>query len=132
MSWTNVGSPVGIAEIAVVMPSRIRVSVSWPRAMPTMAITATAPHARKPKIFVSPSSSIWSGDFTRFVAVTMSAMCPICVEAPVATTTTVADPRVTRVFWKTRFVRSPSATSVSASAIASLAIGALSPVRDAS
>ena len=49
-----------------------------------------------------------------------------------ATTTTVAEPLVTWVFWKTRFVRSPSAVSPSGSVVASLAIGALSPVSDAS
>ena len=44
----------------------------------------------------------------------------------------VAEPRVTWVFWKTRFVRSPSAVSPSGSVVASLAIGALSPVSAAS
>ena len=72
--WTNVGKPTGIAEMAVEMQSRISVSVSWPRAMPIMAITATAVHASRPKIFVKPSSSRCNGDLTRLVAVTMSAM----------------------------------------------------------
>ena len=132
ISCTNVGRPVGMAEIAVDTHSSTSVSVSWPRAIPKMAMTATAAQARMPKSLVRPSSSRCSGDFVRFVAVTMSAMWPIWVDAPVATTTTVAEPRVTWVFWKTRFVRSPSAVSPSGSVVASLAIGALSPVSDAS
>ena len=63
-----------MAEIAVDTHSRTSVSVSWPRAIPNMAMTATADQARTPKSFVRPSSSRWSGDFVRFVAVTMSAM----------------------------------------------------------
>src|SRR6266516_175895 len=43
-----------------------------------------------------------------------------------------AEPRVTCVFWNTRFVRSPSAISPSGRATRSLAIGALSPVSAAS
>ena len=76
---TNVGRPVGIAEIAVEMHSSTRVSRSWPRAMPTIAMIATAVQASSPKIFVMPSSSRCSGDRARLVAVTMSAMWPICV-----------------------------------------------------
>ena len=38
-------------------------------------------------------------------------MRPICVDWPVPVTTNVAVPRVTCVFWNTRFVRSPRATS---------------------
>ena len=74
ISCTNVGRPVGMAEIAVDTHSRTSVSVSWPRAIPTMAMTATAAQARMPKSLVRPSSSRCSGDFVRFVAVTMSAM----------------------------------------------------------
>ena len=70
---------MGIAEIAVEMHSSTSVSPSWPRAMPTMAMIATAPHARSPNTLVIPSSSRCSGDSTRWVAVTMSAMRPICV-----------------------------------------------------
>ena len=62
----------------------------------------------------------------------MSAMWPIWVAWPVAVTTNVAVPRVTWVFWNTRFVRSPSAVSPSGSVAASLATGALSPVSAAS
>ena len=42
---TNVGRPVGIDEIAVDTQSSSRVSVSWPRTIPTMAMTATANQA---------------------------------------------------------------------------------------
>ncbi len=62
----------------------------------------------------------------------MSAIRPICVDCPVPVTAAVAVPRVTWVFWKTRFVRSPSAVSASSTADASFGTGALSPVRDAS
>ena len=79
ISCTKVGNPVGMAEIAVETHSRISVSDSWPRAMPTRAMMATAPQARTPKIFVRSSSSTCSGDLVRFVAVTMSAIWPICV-----------------------------------------------------
>ena len=56
--------------------------MSWPRAMPKMAITATASHATSPKILVIPSSSFCSGDRERCVALTMCAIWPICVEPP--------------------------------------------------
>ena len=62
----------------------------------------------------------------------MPAIRPISVALPVAVTTNAVVPRVTWVFWNTRFVRSPSATSPSGNAPASLGIGALSPVSAAS
>ena len=100
--------------------------------MPTIAMIATAVQASRPKIFVMPSSSRCSGERTRLVAVTMSAMRPICVAWPVSVTTKLAVPRVTCVFWNTRFVRSPSAVSPAGSVARSLATGALSPVSAAS
>ena len=54
--------------------------MSCPRANPTIAITATADHATMPKTLVIPSSSCCNGDLDRFVAVTMSAIRPICVD----------------------------------------------------
>ena len=51
---------------------------------------------------------------------------------PVAVTTIAAVPRVTEVFWNSMFDRSPTATSPAGSVPASLATGALSPVRAAS
>ncbi len=114
------------------MHSNTSVLPSWPRAMPTIAMIATAVHASRPKIFVMLSSSRCSGERTRLVAVTMSAMRPICVACPVSVTTKLAVPRVTCVFWNTRFVRSPSATSPAASVARSFATGALSPVSAAS
>src|SRR5215469_10088594 len=129
---TNVGRPTGIAAIAVETHSSTSVVRSWPRTMPKMAITATASQATVPNTLVMPSSSRCSGERDRFVAVTMSAIWPISVAAPVAVTTNAAEPRVTCVFWNTRFVRSPSGTSPSGSASRSLDTGALSPVSAAS
>ena len=132
MACTNVGRPVGMAAIAVDMHSSTRVVVSWPRARPKMAITATAIKAIVPNTLVMSSSSRCSGERVRLVAVTRPAMRPISVASPVAVTTNAAVPRVTWVFWNTRFVRSPSATSPSGRVTRSLAIGALSPVSAAS
>ena len=108
---TNVGKPVGMAEIAVEMHRSRTVSRVWPRTIPKIAITATANHATRPKTFVIPSSSRCKGDRVRSVAVTIWAIRPISVCLPVAVTTKVAVPRVTSVFWNTKFVRSPRAIS---------------------
>ena len=132
MAWTNVGRPVGMDAIAVEMHSSTRVVVSWPRTRPKIAIIATARKAISPNTLVMPSSSRCSGERERLVAVTMPAIWPIWVVWPVAVTTNVAVPRVTCVFWNTRFVRSPSASSPSGRVSRSLAIGALSPVSAAS
>ena len=132
MACTNVGSPVGIAAIAVEMHSSTSVVVSWPRTRPKMAMIATARNAIRPNTLVMPSSSRCSGDLDRWVAVTIPAILPISVALPVAVTTIVAVPRVTWVFWNTRLVRSPSATSPPDNVPASLGIGALSPVSAAS
>ena len=132
MAWTNVGRPVGMDAIAVEMHSSTSVEVSWPRAMPKMAITATASQAIRPNTLVMPSSSRCSGERERLVAVTRPAILPISVAVPVAVTTIAAEPRVTCVFWNTRFVRSPSAISPSGRAARSFGIGALSPVSAAS
>ena len=72
---------------------------------------ATAANAIVPNTFVMPSSSRCSGDRDRLVAVTMRAIRPISVALPVAVTTNTVVPRVTWVFWNTRLVRSPSASS---------------------
>ena len=95
-------------------------------------MNATAPQAIVPSTVVSEPSSFWSGERVRVTDVSMVAICPIWVRIPVAVTTIAAVPRVTAVFWNSMFERSPSATSVPASAAASFGIGALSPVRAAS
>jgi hypothetical protein len=74
---TNVGRPVGIAEIAVETHRSTSVSNACPRAMPKIAITATASQAIRPKTLVMPSSSFCNGDLDRCVEVTMSAIRPI-------------------------------------------------------
>ena len=132
MASTNVGSPVGMDAIAVEMHSSTSVVVSMPRTRPKIAMINTARKAISPKTLVMPSSSRCSGDWDRLVAVTIPAIRPISVALPVPVTTTVAVPRVTCVFWNTRLVRSPRATSPSANVPESLGTGALSPVSAAS
>ena len=72
-------------------------------------MNATAAQAMIPSTFVSESSSFCSGDRVRVTEVSIVAIWPISVSIPVAVTTIVAVPRVTAVFWKTMFERSPSA-----------------------
>ena len=129
---TNAGMPVGMAEIAIAVPSSTRSSKSRPRIRPTTTMKATALHAMTPRTFVSESSSFCSGDRTRDTDVSIVAIRPISVSMPVAVTTIAPVPRVTEVFWNSMSVRSPSATSAAGSAAASLATGALSPVSAAS
>ena len=68
----------------------------------------------------------------RVTEVSIVAIRPICVCIPVAVTTIVPVPRVTEVLWNSMLVWSPRPTSAEASGLASLAIGALSPVSAAS
>ena len=132
IACTKVGRPVGMAEIAIEMPSRSTEAISWPRTRSNTTITATAPHAIHPSTPVRESSSRCSGDFAGATAESIEAMRPISVPIPVSVTTIVAVPRVTWVFWNTMFTRSPSVVSGSRTAVASLAMGALSPVSAAS
>ena len=110
---TNAGMPVGIAEIAIAVPSSSTSLKSSPRATPTTTMNATAPHAMMPSTFVSESSSRCSGERVRVTDVSIVAICPISVCIPVAVTTIAPVPRVTAVFWNSMFERSPSATSAS-------------------
>lgn len=68
----------------------------------------------------------------RSTDVNIVAIRPIWVLIPVSVTTIAAVPRVTDVFWKSMFVRSPMLTSPAGSTAASLGTGALSPVSAAS
>ena len=103
--------PVGIAEIAIAVPSS-RTSLNFsPRATPTTTMNATAPQAMIPSTLVSEPSSFCSGDRVRVTEVSIVAICPISVSMPVAVTTIAAVPLVTAVFWNSMFERSPSATS---------------------
>ena len=129
---TNAGMPVGMAEIAIAVPSSTRSSKSRPRIRPTTTMKATAPQAMTPRTFVSESSSFCSGERTRDTEVSIVAIRPISVSMPAAVTTIAPVPRVTEVFWNSMSVRSPSATSGEGSTAASLATGALSPVSAAS
>ena len=124
--------PVGIAEMAIAVPSSSSWSAGIPRISPATTMTATAPQAMMPSTLVSVSSSRCSGDRVRVTDVSIVAIWPIWVCIPVAVTTIVAVPRVTEVFWKSMLVRSPRATSAEARTPASFGMGALSPVRAAS
>ena len=95
-------------------------------------ITATAPHATRPSTLVSVSSSRCNGDLVRTTLVSIEAICPIWVCIPVAVTIIEAVPRVTEVFWNSMLVWSPRPTSTPSRGLASLGMGALSPVRAAS
>ena len=108
---TNAGMPVGIAEIAIAVPSSSTSLKSSPRATPTTTMNATAPQAMIPRTFVSEPSSRCSGERVRVTEVSIVAIWPICVCIPVPVTTIAAVPRVTAVFWNSMFERSPSATS---------------------
>ena len=129
---TNAGMPVGIAEMAIAVPSSNRSWPGIPRIRPTTTMMATAPHAMIPSTFVRESSSRCSGDLVRVTELSIVAIWPISVFVPVAVTTIAPVPRVTEVFWNSMFVRSPSVTSEEANAMVSLGIGALSPVSAAS
>ena len=129
---TKAGMPVGIAEIAIAVPSNMTWENGIPRNSATTTITATADQAMVPSTFVSWSSSRCNGERVRLTSVSIDAMRPISVCIPVAVTTTVAVPRVTEVFWKSMFVRSPSATSGPVRTSEPLLTGALSPVSAAS
>ncbi len=65
MAWTNVGSPVGIAEIAIEIPSSIRSENGSPRTSPTARMTARALQAIMLILPTRESSSICSGDLVR-------------------------------------------------------------------
>ena len=129
---TNVGRPVGMAEIAIAVPSSSTSVPESPRMRPTTTMMATAVQAITPSTLVSESSSFWSGDRVRVTEVSMVAICPIWVSMPVAVTTIAAVPRVTDVFWNSMLERSPTPTSPPANVACCLAIGALSPVSAAS
>ena len=108
---TNAGIPVGIAEMAMAIPSSSRSLAGVPRIVPTMTITPTAPHAMIPSTLVRESSSFCSGDRERVTELSMVAIWPIWVCIPVAVMTIVPVPRVTEVFWNSMLLRSPSPTS---------------------
>jgi hypothetical protein len=104
----------------------------WPRSRPSAnTIRTTAPATA---VRVAASWSIWrcSGVRSALAAPNSPAMAPIWVSMPVAVTTRVARPRVTRVFMKTMSVRSARAASGSPTPSTSLATGWDSPVRAAS
>jgi hypothetical protein len=71
---TKAGRPVGIAEIAIAVPSNITSLASMPRARPTTTMNATAVHAMIPRTFVSESSSFCNGERVRVTEVNIVAI----------------------------------------------------------
>ncbi len=132
MDWTKVGSPVGIAEMAIEIPSSMRSAKASPRIRPTTRMIASAPQATNPIFLVRSSSWVCSGDRVRVTSPSIPAMCPTSVFIPVAVTRNCAEPRVTEVFWNSIEDWSPSATSSPGTASADFATGMLSPVSAAS
>ena len=110
-------SPVGMAEIAVETHSRTSVSVSWPRAMPE-----DGDHRhRRPGEDAEDLGQAVELALQRRRGTACVARDHVGDAAHLRrlrrwpSRRTIAEPRVTWVFWKTRFVRSPSAVSRSAS-----------------
>ena len=66
--------PVGIAEIAMAVPSSTTSVNDSPRATPTTTMTSTADHAITPSTLVSVSSSRWRGDRVRVTEVSIVAI----------------------------------------------------------
>ncbi len=71
---TKAGMPVGIAEMAIAVPSSSSSSTGIPRISPTTTMTATAPQAMMPSTLVSESSSRCSGDRVRVTEVSIVAI----------------------------------------------------------
>jgi hypothetical protein len=66
--------PVGIAEIAIAVPSSTTSVNDSPRAMPTTMMMSTAVHAITPSTLVSVSSSRCSGERVRVTEVSIVAI----------------------------------------------------------
>ncbi len=66
--------PVGIAEMAIAMPSKSTSAAGIPRATPTTTINATAAQAMTPSTFVRESSSLCRGDFVLVTADSIEAI----------------------------------------------------------
>ena len=71
---TNAGRPVGIAEIAIAVPSSSTSLNVSPRATPTTTMNATAVQAMIPSTLVSESSSFCSGERVRVTEVSIVAI----------------------------------------------------------
>ncbi len=82
----KVGSPAGIAEIAVVMPSRITALASSPRQKPRATMMATATQATMASRTVRVRISLRSGESVCLTALSIPAILPISVVDPVAVT----------------------------------------------
>ncbi len=129
---TTAGIPVGIAEIARLMPRSNICSADWSRYSPMATMSTSAAAAAIVIAMVSWSSCLVSGVFSCSTCPSMFEMAPISVCIPVPVTTISPLPRVTVVFMKAMFTRSPSGTSSAEIVAMSLSTGALSPVKPAS
>ena len=97
-----------------------------------MTIRTNARPARPAMMMVSLSSCFCKGVLSDSVLLSRSAMWPISVPMPVVVTIISPRPRVTAVFIKAMFTRSPRGTSGFVIASVSLGVATLSPVRAAS
>ncbi len=125
---TTAGSPVGMAEIARLMPTMNSSSKSSPRMRPRMMISARAIAAMIVISTVSWSSWRVSGVFSCSTPLNMLEMWPTSVDMPVDVTIISPRPRVTCEFMNAMSWRSPRATSSPAIASITLDDGVLSPV----
>ena len=128
ITWVTVGSASGIAAIASDTALTNSASHATSRWRPSTNITIIVRPAAPAIHSVSVSSSLVSGDFSLAVADSIAEILPNSVFAPVPVTSRVPLPCVTGVFMNAMFVWSPGPSSPSASTVASLAAGVLSPV----
>ena len=128
ITWSTVGSAVGMAAMARAMAVMNRLSALWPRESPSTNMRIIVPRAAAPIHRVMVLSWRVSGVCSLAVAASMPAILPTSASAPRAVTIIMPLPCVTGVFMNAMLVRSPGPRSASASASVVLDAGTLSPV----
>ena len=128
ITWSTVGSAVGMAAMARAMAVMNRLSALWPRESPSTNMRIIVPRAAAPIHSVMVLSWRVSGVCSLVVAASMPAILPTSASAPRAVTIIMPLPCVTGVFMNAMLVRSPGPRSASASASVVLDAGTLSPV----
>lgn len=128
MVWVTVGSASGIAAIASETALRNRASHAVPQIRPSTNMTAMVIPAAPAIQSVSVLICLVMGGFSREVDASMPEILPTSVLAPVAVTMAVALPWVTGVFMNAMFAWSAGSSLPSASVVAALDAGRLSPV----